>query len=107
LGKKQRLLLQQLKTNGAKIIGQVLGNMWKGIIGFHLSHSMGMTLFSVLFIAIGIQNPAYLESPVSLNTLLFGLCMADIGLAQLYWFSVPRNGFIASLLCFICYAALR
>ncbi len=100
-------LLQALKTSGAKITKHTDSNMWTGIIGFHLSHSFGMAIFGTFYIALQIENPEFLAQSMSLNTLLFLVTMVYISLAHKYWFSVPRNGFISALICFIGYAFFR
>lgn len=100
-------LLQALKTNGAKITNRREGNMWQGITGFHLSHSLGMGVFGIFYIAAHIENPVILASSLSLNVLLLLVTSIYILLAQRYWFYIPRNGFISALVCFIGYGVFR
>lgn len=100
-------LLQALQGTSAKIAKKTGGNMWTGIIGFHLSHSLGMGLFGALTMALQVENPAFLAHSISLNIALFAIPISYILLAQRYWFYIPRNGFIAALACFIGYAFFR
>lgn len=85
-------LLAQLKTGTTGMTRT--GNMWRGITGFHLSHSLGLVLFGGFYITLALENHSYLQSSVAMNTGLFAVPLVYIVLAHKYWFKVPRNCFV-------------
>ncbi len=87
-------LLAQLQSGKSGM--STTGNMWKGIKGFHLSHSLGMAFFGGFYITLATENSSYLESSLVLNVSLLVIPAVYIALAQLYWFHVPRNCFIVA-----------
>jgi hypothetical protein len=91
---KDAALFAQLKASRTGLSNT--GNIWKGMTGFHLSHSLGMMIFGSLYIALMLDNSVYLTSS---NVLIFGSLFIPIVyavLAQAYWFNLPRNCFIAA-----------
>ena len=84
-------LLAQLKSGQAGL--SKTGNLWNGIKGFHLSHSLGLVLFGWFYITLAVESPGVLHSSVSLNLGLFLIPLTYVYLAHRYWFSVPRNCF--------------
>jgi hypothetical protein len=91
---KDAALLAQLKTSQTGMTHT--GNMWKGIKGFHLSHSLGMVVYGGFYMILTLENNDYLKSSTSLNVGLFVVPIIYIYLAHNYWFSVPRNCFVVS-----------
>jgi hypothetical protein len=73
------------------------GNFWRGIQGFHLSHSLGLILFGWFYIMLALESPATLQASLSLQIGMFLVPVIYIGLAQRYWFWLPRNCFIVAL----------
>ncbi len=88
-------LLAQLKSSKAGL--SKTGNMWSGITGFHLSHSLGLVIFGWFYITLAVESPSVLQSSVSLNLGLFLVPVTYIYLAHRYWFSVPRNCFVIAV----------
>ena len=88
-------LLAQLKSG--KAILSKTGNLWSGIKGFHLSHSLGLVLFGAFYTTLALENPGYLESSIVLNLGLLVVPVLYIYLAHQFWFSVPRNCFVVAL----------
>lgn len=88
-------LLAQLKHGKTGM--STTGNLWKGIQGFHLSHSLGLVLFGWFYATLALENPAVLQTSLSLNFGLFLVPALYMYLAQRYWFSVPRNCFAVAL----------
>jgi hypothetical protein len=82
-------LLERLKNSKTGI--SRTGNMWNGIRGFHLSHSLGLVVFGGFYITLALENNSYLRSSAALNLGLFVVPAAYLFLAHRYWFSVPRN----------------
>ena len=88
-------LLESLKNSKAGLTDT--GNLWGGIKGFHLSHSLGMIIYGGLYITIALENSAYLKSSTVLNIGMFLVPIIYVLLAHKYWFSVPRNCFIVAI----------
>ena len=87
-------LLAQLKRGQAGL--SKTGNLWNGIQGFHLSHSLGLVVFGVFYTTLAFENPGYLQSSTTLNLGLVLVPALYIYLAHRYWFSVPRNCFVVA-----------
>jgi hypothetical protein len=88
-------LLAQLKSSRAGLSNT--GNLWNGIKGFHLSHSLGLVLFGWFYITLAVDSPAVLRSSLSLNLGLFLIPVTYVYLAHRYWFSLPRNCFVIAV----------
>lgn len=88
-------LLTQLKSSKTGL--SKTGNMWNGIKGFHLSHSLGLVIYGWFYITLALENPSYLRSSAILNSGLLLVPVIYIYLAHRYWFSVPRNCFVVAL----------
>ncbi|MBK9571974.1 MAG: hypothetical protein IPO43_04205 [Rhodoferax sp.] len=88
-------LLAQLKANSTGMTKT--GNMWNGIKGFHLSHSLGMVIYGGFYIVLALENTHYLKSSTALNVGLLVVPAIYIVLAHRFWFSVPRDCFIVAL----------
>lgn len=84
-------LLEQLKNSKTSL--STTGNIWMGIKGFHLSHSLGLVLFGWFYITLAVESPGALQSSVSLNLGLLLIPAIYVYLAHRFWFSVPRNCF--------------
>ena len=97
-------LLAQLKRGQAGL--SKTGNLWNGIQGFHLSHSLGLVVFGAFYTTLALENPGYLQSSTTLNLGLVLVPAFYIYLAHRYWFSVPRNCFVVAfgllLLSLVC-----
>ncbi len=89
---RDRDLFERLKSSHAGLTKQ--GSMWKGIKGFHLSHSLGMAIFGGFYITLVVENNSYLKSSTALNVGLFLVPVVYAFLAHRYWFSIPRNCFV-------------
>jgi hypothetical protein len=91
---KDAALFAQLKTSQTGMTRTE--NMWKGIKGFHLSHSLGMVVYGGFYMILTLENNDYLKSSISLNVAMFVVPTIYIYLAHNYWFSTPRNCFIVA-----------
>jgi hypothetical protein len=91
-------LLELLKSGRTSL--SKTGNMWNGIRGFHLSHSLGLVVYGGLYITLALENNSFLKSSTPLNLGLFIIPAIYILLAHRFWFSVPRNSFIVAV-CFL------
>ena len=92
---RDEALLEQLKRSKTSMSNT--GNLWRGIQGFHLSHSLGLVLFGWFYITLALESPATLQASISLQMGLFLVPVIYIGLAHRYWFWLPRNCFIVAL----------
>jgi hypothetical protein len=88
-------LLTQLKSSKAGLSNT--GNLWNGIRGFHLSHSLGLIIYGGFYTTLALENPSYLQSSAILNMGLLVVPAIYIYLARRFWFSVPRNCFVVAL----------
>jgi hypothetical protein len=98
-------LLQALKTKGAQIAPR--GTMWRGLQGFHLSHSLCFAFFGGLYIALALENLALLHASMVLNVGLLVVPATLTGLAHRYWFNVPRNACALGLVLIAASMAIR
>lgn len=87
-------LLAQLKSSKPGL--SKTGNLWSGIKGFHLSHSLGLVLFGAFYTTLALENPGYLQSSAVLNLGLLLVPALYIYLSHRFWFSVPRNCFVVA-----------
>ncbi len=88
-------LLAQLKSSKAGL--SKAGNLWSGIKGFHLSHSLGLVIYGGFYTTLALENPGYLRSSTILSVGLLLVPAVYIYLAHRFWFSVPRNCFVVAL----------
>ncbi len=100
---KDNSLLAKLKSNYSIVTDQT--SIWNGMVGFHMSHCLGLIVFGLIYILLVFENPAYLQDSVVLSMGLIIIPIIYIIFAHKYWFSIPRNGFILAL--FITSIALR
>jgi len=75
--------------------------LWSGGIGFHLSHSLGMFIFGLFYLALATDNPELISSSI-----FFGLACVLVPLLYLflsikYWFILPSIGLGLSCVFFI------
>ena len=98
-------LLESLKhgrTNMSKT-----GNIWNGIRGFHLSHSLGLIIYGLFYITLALENSDYLKSSLVFNIGLLGVSIIYILLSHRFWFSLPRNCFVVAFCMILISIDLR
>ncbi len=83
-------LVTILETAGMGITREQ-NNFWKAYLGFHLSHSVGIMVFAVIYFALSIIEPTLLFHPV-MACLLVGTGVIYLILSKNYWFSKPVIG---------------
>ncbi|MFL5577640.1 MAG: LIC_13387 family protein [Gemmatimonadaceae bacterium] len=75
--------------------------MWRGWVGFNMSHSLGAMLFGLLYGYLALAEPAVLFGSTFLAVVgglfLFGYVI----LGFKYWFSVPLRGVLLALVCYV------
>lgn len=87
-------LLEKLKQSRTGMSNT--GNIWNGVRGFHISHSLGLIIFGGFYVTLAVENSSYLKSSMFLNGGLFVVPIIYIILAHKFWYNVPRNFFIAA-----------
>ncbi|MFT6052218.1 MAG: hypothetical protein ACI9B9_001867 [Halioglobus sp.] len=97
--------LELMKNGHSKITDQ--STIWDSVTGFHVSHSVGLIFYGILFITLAVENPRYLYFSTVLTAFLLLLPVLYIVLAQKYWFSLPRNGFMIAFLLVVFSVVLR
>ena len=60
--------------------------------GFHASHSLGATLFALVWGYLALVHWTVLVQSPFLLALGMGVLLAYLALARCYWFSVPQRG---------------
>lgn len=76
-------------------------SMWKTWVGVHLSHSIALMLFGILYIVIALENYPYLRSSAPLNIVLLTVPLLYFVLSVRYWFEGPRNGVLVGLVLIV------
>ncbi len=66
-------------------------NFWLSYMGFHLSHSLGLILFSAVYISLSFVEPAVIFS-APLATIMIGVGVIYAVLSHFFWFSIPLIG---------------
>lgn len=96
---RDRKLVKVLETAGMGITREQ-DNFWKAYMGFHLSHSLGILIFSLTYLALSFIMPELLFHP-ALMSLQVGTGALYMILSKKYWFSKPFVGSGLALLFFI------
>jgi len=64
-------------------------------------------LFGVVFVAIALEDYAYLSASIALSVILLLFPLSYLALAVKYWFNAPRNGILAATILIALSIALR
>lgn len=75
--------------------------MWKAWIGFHVSHSVGLMLFGLIYGYLAVYRWEVLQRSYFLAGLGLLVLVAYIVLARVYWFSSPLIGLAAATLLYV------
>lgn len=68
-------------------------NFWLSYMGFHLSHSLGLITFAVIYISLSFVEPAVIFS-APLATIMIGVSLTYAVLSHFFWFAIPLTGSI-------------
>ena len=74
--------------------------MWRAWVGFNFSHSLGIAMFGVASIAVGLALRS-LALPKAALLVPVAIGVAYFFLAVRYWFRAPAIGVAAGTLCFV------
>lgn len=66
--------------------------MWRSLIGFHGSHSLGAMSFGLVYAYLALEGSGFLFGSVFLLALGVLILGAYLILARLYWFKAPFRG---------------
>jgi len=75
-------------------------NLWKAWMGFNLSHSLGLVMFGVTYLAIGLFYFPLFAQLVWLQSSALLIAVAYLILSLKFWFSRPAIGSGIALTCF-------
>lgn len=75
--------------------------IWKGLLGFNASHSIGFILFGLIYSYLAIKHLDFLLDTPFL--LFVGLCtlLSYVILAKIYWFKVPFTGIVIATVFYV------
>jgi uncharacterized membrane protein len=82
---KDTALLAQLQNTSARIAPHGR-TYWSGLMGFHLSHSLGVLMFALLVVLATVYAIAWLKPLLVAVGMIFAI------IAQRCWFSAPLIG---------------
>ncbi len=66
--------------------------MWRSLVGFHGSHSLGAMFFGVMYAYLALAGTEFLFGSMFLLTLGLVVLCSYLVLAKRYWFKVPFRG---------------
>ena len=91
----------QIRMNEVHPVISRQTTMWRAWVGFNFSHSMGAILFGLVYGFLANAHPELLFNSSFL--LVVGLAMLGgfAVLGKVYWFRVPFNGIVVSLICYV------
>lgn len=92
-------LIEAMRASGLRLTrGDT--TMWRAWVGFNFSHSLGVVMFGLGCVGIGLSlgSPALPKAvlfvPVAIGAIYFWLAIR-------YWFRIPAIGIAVATLCFI------
>ena len=80
--------------------------VWDAWVGFNASHSLGIILFSVMYIPLVINHFYVIEDSIWFTFLPVAVGLSYMALAKRYWFKIPFVGITISTVCFFIAAIL-
>lgn len=75
--------------------------MWRGLIGFHVSHSLGLIFIGVIYSYLPLKHGDFFFQSPFLVFLGAALVAMYLLLARLYWFFLPLVGFSIALAAYL------
>lgn len=80
--------------------------VWDAWIGFNASHSLGLILFSAMYIPLLISHFDVIVNSIWFTFLPVFFGLSYMILAKRYWFNIPFVGITVSTVCFLIAAIL-
>ncbi len=81
-------------------------NLWKAWMGFNLSHGLGLVMFGVTYLAIGLFYFPLFSQILWLQSGALLITAAYLILSLKFWFSSPAIGSGIALTCFVIASGL-
>ncbi len=75
--------------------------VWRALVGFNASHSMGLILFGLIFGFLALYHTRLLFDSTFLLAVGFAMLAGFLVLSKLCWFSIPFAGIAISLVCYV------
>lgn len=76
-------------------------SVWNAWVGFNASHSLGVMMFSAVYLPLAIYHFELIASSLWFSVLPVIVGASYLFLAYKYWFKIPFIGVLISLFCFI------
>lgn|SRR5215468_5608425 len=94
---------EQLETLMKKVAPRISGDMtmWRAWIGFHVSHSVGLMLFGLIYGYLTVCRWEVLPRSYFLVGLGLLVLLAYMLLAYIYWFRIPLIGLSLATLFYV------
>ena len=97
-------LEEKLKSVSPRISSQT--TMWRAGVGFHVSHSLGVIFFGLVYGYLALAQRDFLIRSPFLVVLGVLVLLGYVVLAQLYWFDRPLVGVALALACYVAGVAV-
>jgi hypothetical protein len=97
-------LEEKLKSVSPRISSQT--TMWRAGVGFHVSHSLGVIFFGLVYGYLALAGRDFLIRSPFLVVLGALFLLGYVVLAQLYWFDRPLVGVALALACYVAGVAV-
>jgi hypothetical protein len=97
-------LEEMLKSVSPRISSQT--TMWRAGVGFHVSHSLGLIFFGLVYGYLALAGRDFLIRSPFLVVLGALFLLGYVVLAQLYWFDWPLVGVALALACYVAGVAV-
>ena len=81
-------------------------NLWKAWLGFNLSHSLGIVLFGVALLFVGLFEPGAFAASLLIQGVAVAVSAIYLALSLAFFFSRPVIGSTLGLACFLVAAGL-
>lgn len=76
-------------------------NLWRAWLGFNLSHSLGVVVFSGTLLYVALHHFGIFAESMLLQCAVLAVSVAYFVISLRFWFWVPTLGISAALLCFL------
>ena len=76
-------------------------SVWNAWVGFNAGHSLGVMMFSAVYLPLAIYHFELIASSLWFSVLPVIVGASYLFLAYKYWFKIPFIGVLISLFCFI------
>jgi hypothetical protein len=94
---------EQLETAMKQVAPRISSEttIWKAWIGFHISHSIGLILFGLIYVYLAVCRWEVLQRSYFLAGLGLLVLVSYVLLARIFWFKAPLIGVSAATLLYV------